>query len=169
MARLSRFGRIVRHLLAPPWSVHRAFPAATLVAIEAAIGESEISHRGEMRFAVEAGLDLLPVWHGETARERAVELFSDLRVWDTEENSGVLIYVQLVDRKVEILADRGINARVAQSEWDAICREMEQAFRGQRYEAGALAAVRRVGALLAAHFPARPDNPNELPNRPVLL
>ncbi len=169
MARMSRFGRLIRHLLAPPWSVGQAFPAATLSAIERAIGESERMHRGELRFAVEAGLDLLPVWHGETARERAVELFSDLRVWDTAENSGVLIYVQLVDRKVEILADRGISAGVAQAEWDAICRAVEQAFRQQRYEEGALAAVRRVGALLAAHFPARPDNPNELPNRPVLL
>lgn len=169
MARMSRFGRLIRHLAAPPWAVGRTFPAATLSAIEAAIGDSETAHRGELRFAVEAGLDLLPVWHGETARERAVELFSDLRVWDTAENSGVLIYVQLVDRKVEILADRGINACVAQAEWDAICREMEQAFREQRYEQGALAAIRRVGALLVTHFPARPENPNELPNRPVLL
>lgn len=169
MAKMSRFGRLMRHLLAPPRSVRSAFPVATLAAIEAAVGESETAHRGELRFAVEAGLDLLPVWHGESARERAVELFSDLRVWDTEENSGVLIYVQLVDRKVEILADRGISARVAQSEWEAICREVEQAFRKQRYEEGALAAVRRVGALLAAHFPAHTDNPNELPDRPVLL
>lgn len=169
MARMSRFGRLMRHLLAPPWSVGQAFPAATLAAIETAIGESERLHRGELRFAVEAGLDLLPVWHGETARERAVELFSDLRVWDTAENCGVLIYVQLIDRKVEILADRGISAGVAQAEWDAICREVEKAFRKQRYEEGALAAIRRVGALLATHFPARPDNPNELPDRPVLL
>lgn len=169
MARMSRFGRLIRHLVAPPWAVRRAFPAATLAAIESAIGDSETAHRGELRFAVEAGLDLLPVWHGETARERAVELFSDLRVWDTAENSGVLIYVQLVDRKVEILADRGINACVAQAEWGAICREMEQAFREQRYEQGALAAIRRVGVLLVTHFPARPDNPNELPNWPVLL
>lgn len=169
MARMSRVGRLVRHLLAPPWAVRRAFPAATLDAIEAAIGDSETRHRGELRFAVEAGLDFLPVWHGETARERAVEVFSDLRVWDTEENSGVLIYVQLVDRKVEILADRGISSRVAQAEWDAICREMEKAFRGQRYEQGALAAIRRVGALLATHFPARLLNPNELPDRPVRL
>lgn len=169
MATRSRLGRLLRHLAAPPWLVRRAFPSAALASIETAIRESERAHRGELRFAVEAGLDLLPVWHGESARQRAVELFSDLRVWDTEENSGVLIYVQLVDRKVEILADRGINARVAQPEWDAICREMEQAFRHGAFEAGAVAAIRRVEALLAAHFPARPDNPNELPDRPVLL
>lgn len=169
MAVASRFTRLLRHLAAPPWSVRRAFPVATLAEIEAAIGQSERAHRGEIRFAVEAGLDLLPVWHGESARERAIELFSELRVWDTEENSGVLIYVQLVDRKVEILADRGINARVAQPEWDAICRQMEQAFRRQRYREGVLTAIGRVGEMLATHFPARPDNPDELPNRPVLL
>lgn len=169
MAGMSRFRRLMRHLLAPPWTVRRTFPAATLAAIEAAIRESETAHRGELRFAVEAGLDLLPVWHGEKARERAIELFSDLRVWDTAENSGVLIYVQLVDRKVEILADRGVNARVPQGDWDAVCRQMERAFRSKRYEEGAVTAIRRVGALLAAHFPARPDNPNELPDRPILL
>lgn len=165
----SRFGRVLRHLAAPPWAVKRAFPARALAAIEAAIRESEQQHRAELRFAAEAGLDLIPVWQGESARQRAVEVFSDLRVWDTEENSGVLIYVQLVDRKVEILADRGISARVAQSEWDAICRDMEQAFRRGDFESGAIAAIQRVGGLLATHFPARPDNPNELPDRPVLL
>ncbi|TXG78343.1 MAG: hypothetical protein E6R11_04980 [Rhodocyclaceae bacterium] len=165
----SRLGRVLRHLAAPPWAVRRAFPHAALSAIEAAIRESERHHRAELRFAAEAGLDLMPVWQGETARQRAVEVFSDLRVWDTAENSGVLIYVQLVDRKVEILADRGINARVAQGEWEDICREMERAFRRGDFEAGAIAAIRRIGALLAAHFPSRPDNPNELPDRPVLL
>ena len=106
---------------------------------------------------------------GVTARGRAAELFGQLGVWDTAENSGVLIYVQLVDRKVEILADRGITARVAQREWDEICREMEKAFRRGDFEAGAIAAIRRIGGLLATHFPSRPDNPNELPDRPVLL
>ncbi len=164
-----RIGRLLRHLAAPPWAVKRAFPVRALAAIEAAIRESERQHRAELRFAAEAGLDLIPVWQGESARQRAVEVFSDLRVWDTEENSGVLIYVQLVDRRVEILADRGITARVAQREWDEICREMEKAFRRGDFEAGAIAAIRRIGGLLATHFPSRPDNPNELPDRPVLL
>ena len=163
------FLRIAKHLSFPAWRVGLAFPKATLKAIADEIARTEALHDGELRFVVVGGLDLARLWRGVSARQHAVEVFSQLRVWDTEHNSGVLIYVQLVDRKVEILADRGISAGVAQAEWDAICREVEQAFRKQRYEEGALSAVRRVGALLAAHFPARPDNPNELPNRPVLL
>ncbi|NBR29019.1 MAG: hypothetical protein EBT83_11515, partial [Betaproteobacteria bacterium] len=91
------------------------------------------------------------------------------RVWDTEHNSGVLIYVQLVDRRIEIVADRGIAARVAQPEWDAICRRMEAAFRERRFEAGALAAIAEITALLARHFPPQGDNPNELSDKPVIL
>jgi len=133
--------RIVKHLFAPHWVVARAFPRRTLTAIENAIRASERSHAGELRFAVEAGLHPLPVLRGQTARQRATEVFSDLRVWDTGHNSGVLIYVQLVDRRIEIVADRGINAKVPQPEWDAICRRMEAAFKESRYEGGALIAV----------------------------
>jgi uncharacterized membrane protein len=98
-----------------------------------------------------------------------VALFSQLRVWDTAENSGILIYVQLVDRRVEILADRGIAAKVEQGQWDAICRTMEEAFRHQAFRRGALDAVDAATRLLMLHFPARQDNPNELPDRPQLF
>lgn len=161
--------RLLKHLFAPHWIVGRAFPRSALAAIEAAIGRSEITHDGELRFAVEAGLHPLPLWRGQTPRQRAEEVFSALRVWDTEHNSGVLIYVQLVDRRIEIVADRGISARVAQAEWDAICRRMEEAFRAGRFEPGALDAILQITALLAQHFPPGGANPNELPDSPVVL
>lgn len=155
--------------MTPPWVVGRRFPAATLQTIEAAVAASEATHAGELRFAVEAALAPGPLLRGQSARERAVEVFSGLRVWDTEGNSGVLIYLLLADREVEIVADRGISARVPQAEWEAICRRMEERFRQGDFEAGALAAINEVSALLAAHFPAPARNPNELPDRPEVL
>jgi hypothetical protein len=161
--------RTFKHLFAPDWLVYRAFPRAALMRIEAAIKQSEAAHRGELRFAVEAGLDLLPVLRGLTPRQRALDVFSRLRAWDTEENSGVLIYVQLVDRDIEIAADRGISAKVGQAQWDAICHRMEEAFRARRFEAGVLEGIAEITTLLTTHFPARRENPDELPDRPVVL
>ena len=161
--------RILKHLIAPQWIVDRKFPAATMEAIEAAIRASERLHDGELRFAVEGGLNLWLLLHGRTPRARAIEIFSQLRVWDTENNSGVLIYVQVVDRRIEIVADRGINARVEQHEWDAIAHRMETAFREGRYAAGATEGLHEITALLARHFPPRGANPDELPNAPVML
>ena len=102
-------------------------------------------------------------------RDRALELFSALRVWDTEHNSGVLIYLQMVDHRIEIVADRGIARLVAQAQWDAICRRMETEFHAGRFEAGALSAIDEITRLLAAHFPAGESNPDELPDRPVVI
>ena len=161
--------RIIKHLLIPDWWAQRVFDGAALTHIEAAVTRSEQQHRGELRFAIEADLDPRAVLKGITPRQRAIEVFSQLRVWDTEENSGVLIYVQLIDRDIEIIADRGINARVAQAEWDAICTRMEAEFRAGRFEAGALAGIGEVTTLLTHHFPAREANSDELPDRPVVL
>ena len=161
--------RLAKHLIAPHWIVNRKFPRRTLDAIAAAIKTSEMTHDGELRFAVEAGLHPAPLWHGLTPRQRAQELFATLNVWDTAHNSGVLIYVQLVDRRIEIVADRGISAKVAQSEWDAICRRMEDAFKAGRFEEGAVGAIAEITALLARHFPPLGENPNELPDAPVVL
>ncbi len=163
------FMRILKHLLTPRWRIRVDYPARTLSAIESAIAASEKAHRGELRFAVEAGLPLYHLLSGQTARSRAAEVFSQLRVWDTEDNSGVLIYVQLVDRRVEILADRGIAARVPQAEWDAVCRRMEQAFARGEFEAGTLAAIEEIGTRLTRHFPSEGGGNNELPDRPVVL
>jgi hypothetical protein len=161
--------RTFKHLFAPDWLVYRAFPRAALKRIEAAIRQSEAAHRGELRFAVEAGLDPLPLLRGLTPRQRALDVFSRLRVWDTEENSGVLIYVQLVDRDIEIVADRGIRDKVEQAAWDAVCRRMEDAFQARQFEQGVLDGIREITALLGRHFPARGVNPNELPDKPVAL
>ena len=161
--------RILKHLFAPPWIVGRAFPRSALTAIEHGIHASEQTHDGELRFAVEAGLDLMPLLRGQPVRQRALELFSSLRVWDTENNSGVLIYVQLIDHRIEIVADRGIEAKVAQQQWEEICRRMEAAFRQNRFEQGVLEAIAEITALLARHFPPRETNSDELPNRPIVL
>jgi uncharacterized membrane protein len=159
--------RTLKHLFMPHWVALRAFPAPVLASIEQAVKSSERAHRGEIRFAIEAALHLHAL--RLSTRQRARQVFAELGVWDTEENSGVLIYVQLVDRRIEIVADRGIAARVAQAEWDGICRSMERAFKGQRFEAGALEAIQAVTAILARHFPAGAVNPNELPDKPAVL
>lgn len=161
--------RAVRHLFYPRRQLRRIFGASTLDHIEAAIRDSERTHRAELRFVVEGGLDIVPVWRGLTPRDRAVELFSQLRVWDTAENNGVLIYVQMVDRDIEIVADRGLSAAVPQREWDEVCRRMEDAFRAGAYEAGALDAIKAVSTLLSRHFPPAPHDTDELPNRPLII
>ncbi len=159
--------RFLRHLLIPDWIARRAFPGETLRRIGDAIAESEKRHRGEIRFALEAGL--APALVKLSTRARARQVFAQLGVWDTEENSGVLIYVQLVDRRIEVVADRGITLKVAQAEWDAVCRAMEHAFTQHQYGAGALTAIEAVTGILARHFPASGVNPNELPDRPAVI
>jgi hypothetical protein len=161
--------RIIKHLSATRRAVSRMFPAAAMKAIEDAIRESERSHDGELRFAVEGGLKLWLLLHERTPRARANEIFSRLRVWDTEHNSGVLIYVQAVDRHIEIIADRGINAKVEQREWEAIAGRMQTEFRAQRYQAGVIEGMREITVLLARHFPPTGANPDELPDAPVIL
>lgn len=162
--------RLLKHLLPPTWwLLRRAFPASTLAAIEAAVTAAERGHRGEIRFAVEASLGLPALLRGQSARERAVEVFAQLRVWDTAENNGVLIYVLLADHDVEIVADRGITARVSADEWTAICQEMEIRFHAGQYEAGAVAAIARVGALLKRHYPGADAAGDELPDRPGVV
>ena len=161
--------RIMRHLSSGRAAVRRALPPRALDAVERAIRETETRHDGQIRFAVEAALDLSPLLAGQAARERAIEVFSELRVWDTEHNNGVLIYLLLADRDVEIVADRGIHARLGTETWEAICREMEAAFRNGQFEAGALAGIHAVGEHLARHFPVRGDKSNEMPDRPVVL
>lgn len=161
--------RLIKHLLLPPWLARRTFSPAVMRRVEDAVRQSERLHRGELRVAVEAGLDLGPLLRNQSPRARACEVFAQLGVWDTADNSGVLLYINWADRDIEIVADRGISARVTQAQWEAICRVMEQAFREQRFEAGLLEGIGQITALLARHFPASADNPDELGNRPVLL
>ena len=163
--------RTLRHLLSTRGDLDRAFPPSALEAIERAIAASEQSHSGEIRFAIESSLDPLDALRGHAPRARALQLFGELGVWDTEHNNGVLVYVLLADRDVEIVADRGLNGRVSAAEWTAACSAMEAAFREGRHEAGALEGLQRIGALLAREFPvaAGSRNPNELANRPIVL
>lgn len=166
---MSKLRRIWRHLNIGTRAVRRAFPPATLNAIEQAIKLAEQAHRGEICFAVEDSLPYLALRRGLTPRERAIQKFGELRVWDTAHNSGVLIYVLLADRDVEIVADRGAGGgKVSQSEWEACCRVMERHFGKGDFHGGALAGIEAVAAVLARH-PSSGASGNELPDRPALL
>ena len=161
--------RIVRHLMMTPWRLRRTFPRATLEAIEREIAASRKVHVAEIRFVVEGALHGARLYRGQSPRERALEVFSLLRMWDTEHRNGVLIYLLLADRAVEIIADRGAHVRVGHEEWQSACRAMEHAFRAGRFESGAIAGIQAVTRYLAKHFPARAGDANELPNSPVIL
>jgi uncharacterized membrane protein len=160
--------RILKHLLTRQGRVDRAFPRSALDAIEQAIKASETVHAGEIRFVVEGALDGGPLFKGQSPRDRAIELFSQLRVWDTAHNNGLLIYLLLADRAVEIVADRGIDAKVGADDWRKVCQHMEAAFKQSNYEAGVVSGVQAVTQHLVRHFPAD-DRGNELPDKPVVL
>lgn len=161
--------RWLKHLFLYDLAVRRAFPRAALAEIERSIAAQEKRHRGELRFAVEGGLPVPLLLRGMSARERGIDVFARLRIWDTEDNAGVLIYLLLADRCVEIVADRGIHARVGAASWDAISGEMQRAFAEGRFEAGVILGIEAISDLLAEHFPPGEANQNELPDMPVVL
>jgi uncharacterized membrane protein len=161
--------RTLKHALTPAWLAHRAFKPADLAAITVAVTAAENSHRGELCIVAEGPLSIRRLLADQAVRMRAQELFGQFRVWDTREHCGILIYVQLVERRVEILADRGMAAKLSQPEWDVICREMETAFKAGAYRRGILDAIDRVTCLLALHFPARGKKTKKLPDRLVLI
>jgi TPM domain len=173
--------RLLRHLTTTRADVRRAFPPRALDAIEAAIKASEARHVGQIRFAIEGGLDGRPLWCGQTARQRAIELFAQLHVWDTERNNGLLVYLLLADRAVEIVVDRGLHGQVPTGEWTTVCERMRASFEKGDFEQGAISGIRAVTQHLAAHFPttlptsATQPTPlggfavNELPDRPITL
>ena len=161
--------RIGKHLLAHRWRERRIFPPIVLAAIEAAIKAGEATHSGQVRFVVEGALDGAPLFRNQPARERALDVFSQLRIWDTAHNNGVLIYLLLADRDVEIVADRGINAKVGAEGWEKICREMETQFRAGNFEGGVIRGIEAVSRELATHFPVQGPGPNELPDAPVVM
>jgi uncharacterized membrane protein len=160
--------RLIPHLFAE-YAMRRHFPARTLDAIQQAIAEGESRHDGQVCFAIEASLRLRSLMRGMTPRERAQEAFAHLRVWDTHNNSGVLIYVLLADHAIEIVADRGIAAKIDDSQWKSICIQMQTRFSAGEFESGAIDGVNAVSNLLAQHFPPVAGHSNELPDRPVLL
>ncbi len=160
--------RLFKHAFYWPGTARRLFPKTLRQQIETTIGASEACHRGEIRIVIQHALDLRDVVKNVTPRQQAERLFGELRIWDTQDNSGILIYILLADHAIEIVADRGITQRIAQAEWDQICAQMLQAFRQQHYAEGVLAALNGCTALLTTHYPASPGNPNELPDAPIL-
>jgi uncharacterized membrane protein len=176
---VKRIVRFFKHLFSHPWQVKRRFSAQSLQQIEAATTASEVKHTGEIRFVVEAGLHPYEIISKKSPRTRAIELFSLLNIWDTEQNNGVLIYLLLADRDVEIVADRGIDKQVGYDRWDAICHEMEMMFRRGEFEAGVLQGIDAVSAELEKHFSIESiqnkrkktiqRKRNELSDKPLIL
>ncbi|MBL0423284.1 TPM domain-containing protein [Ramlibacter sp. AW1] len=170
MSLWQKLWRLLRHRWLDDASLRRAFPAEVLDRLESRVRASERRHRGEIRLYVEAGLPNSYIWRGATPRERALSMFGKLRVWDTEENNGVLIYLLLAEHAIEIVADRGVAREVAEGRWHEVVGHMRDAFRARRFEDGLTLALEEVSALLVEHFPASPGagRTNELPDAPVL-
>lgn len=164
-----RAKRIGKHLLQHRRRVKKIFPPDVLSRIEAAIKAGEATHSGQVCFVVEGALDGRGLLRNQSARERAVDIFSLSRVWDTEHNNGVLIYLLIADRDLEIVADRGIDAKVGTAGWEAICRRIEPEFRSGNFESGVINGIKAVSRELATHFPPRGPHRNELPDEPVAI
>lgn len=163
------FRRVCRHLFISPLALKKRFPKAVMQHIEQAIADSEQAHLGEIRFAVELNLPLLDILRKKSGQQRAVEVFSQLRVWDTEQNNGVLIYLLLADHDFEILADRGIHRHIGAQGWAHISHAMEVLFKQGQFEAGVLHGITQISILLTEQYPATTNNQNELPNAPVII
>jgi len=165
-----RLRRIFRHRWLDESDTRRAVPPGLVEQLARRVAASEARHSGEVRIYVEAGLPLSYLWRDASPRERAVAIFGKLRVWDTEQNNGVLIYLLLAEHAIEIVADRGLSRHVPQAEWQRIVAHMGSAFREGRFEDGLTQALEEVSALLVQHFPraAGSADVNELPDEPVL-
>jgi uncharacterized membrane protein len=166
----SHWSRMLKHRWLDEADTRRALPREALHRLADHVAGSELRHTGEIRIYVEAGLPLSYLWRNASPRERAIAMFGKLGVWDTEQNNGVLIYLLLADRAIEVVADRGLSRHVPPEQWRQITQGMAQAFAAGRYEDGLKQAIDAVGAELARHFPATPGaaNANELPDEPVL-
>ena len=172
----ARLKRLLRHRWRDERTAERAIPPDMVDRLMQRVAASERRHTGQIRICVEAGLPGSYLWRAASARERAVTLFGKLRVWDTEHNNGVLIYLLLADQAIEIVADRALARQVDAQHWQQMLGRMQQAFAARRYEDGLTQALAEVSALLVAHFPASsaegsepaPDHTNTLPDRPVL-
>ena len=167
---MNKLLRIFKHRWFDERDTRRALQPEVVERLQQRVAASERQHSGEIRICVEAGLPLSYLWRGLAARDRAITLFGKLRVWDTEYNNGVLIYLLLAEHAIEIVADRGLNAHVNPTQWQAIVDTMREAFRAGRHERGLQAAIDAVDALLRRHFALAPGqaNPNELPDAPQL-
>lgn len=162
--------RLWRNLVYPAWRTRRLFPARALEQLQTAICQSEQGHRGEIRLVIEGSLSIRQLWQDLSPRQRALQLFAEYGVWDTDANTGVLIYLLLAERRLEIIADRGINARVDQAQWDGVRDGMRDLLGRGHYGPALQHGLLAITRLLDQHFPADSShNPDELPNQPVLL
>nr|WP_217343999.1 TPM domain-containing protein [Noviherbaspirillum sp. L7-7A]MBV0878097.1 TPM domain-containing protein [Noviherbaspirillum sp. L7-7A] len=166
---MNKLERFWRHLVTTRASGQRAFPRKVLDEIQKTIAQGESLHRAEVRMIIEPSLPLGDILDGMHPRARARELFSDYRLWDTEENSGVLIYLDLADHQVEIVADRGVGRLVQAGEWQAICDTMIRELQRGAYRDGAIAALEQLNALLQMKLPANGQRPNQLSDKPIIL
>jgi uncharacterized membrane protein len=166
-----KLGRVLKHRWLDERDARRALGDGALDRIQARVSQSELRHSGEIRVCVEAGLPLSYLWRDAQARERAVTLFGKLRVWDTERNNGVLIYLLLAEHRIEIVADRGLNQRVSEAQWRELLAGMAAAFKAGQFEAGLMQAIDEVDRLLMRHFALGEGevNPNELPDAPIVM
>jgi uncharacterized membrane protein len=164
-----RLSRALRHWRTSAADGRRAFPPESLAAIGGAITEGERSHRGELRVIVEASMPFEAIWADVSNRQRALALFAEHGVWDTEDNCGVLIYVNLAERKVDIVADRNVNRKIDAATWLAVCRTMTDGFARGQFHDSTLAAVAQVNELLRQHFPSNGSRSNELPDAPFMM
>jgi len=164
-----RCGRTLKHLRSTPAAARKAFPEATLKAIETAIADGETVHNAEIRLIVEAALTPGMAYSGVSNRQRARELFAQYGVWDTEDNCGVLIYINLASHQVDIVADRNVGRRVSPEEWQAVCRTMTTGFASGNFHDSTLQALQQLNTLLQSHFPSTGPRSNQLPNEAILL
>lgn len=164
-----RCGRAIKHWRSTPATARQAFPQATLQAIESAIADGEQIHHAEVRFIVEAGLTPAMAYQGVSNRQRARELFAQYGIWDTEDNVGVLIYINLAEHQVDIVADRNVGRRITPEQWQAVCRTMTAGFCTGNFHDSTLQALHQLNGLLQNHFPASGAPRNQLPNDPILL
>jgi uncharacterized membrane protein len=161
--------RIGKHLVEHRWRARRTFPPQVLALIERAIKAGETTHSGQVRFVVEGALDGAALFRDQSPRDRALDIFSQLRIWDTAHNNGVLIYLLLADRDVEIIADRGIDEKIGAAGWEKICADMETEFKRSNFAGGVIKGIAAVSQQLAAYFPKHGAGPNELPDAPVVI
>lgn len=166
---MNKFSRALRHLLSTRYSGRKAFPCATLTAIQQAITAGESVHRAEIRLIVEPSLELSAVLAGIGSRDRAHELFAQYGIWDTEENCGILIYIDLADHQVEIVADRGIARLIPAHHWQAVCKTMTTGFARGEYHDSVIAGIRQLNTVLHDYFPEGEAQSNQLSNQPILL
>ena len=166
MISISRF---LRHLFSNNQKTRKHFPASSMKRIEDAIALSERHHNGQIRFIVETSLAPLALYHSQSVRERALEIFSLFRIWDTANNNGVLLYLLIADHVFEIIADRNIHAKAGQIYWDQVCNDMEKLLKNDQFEDGILLGIERISNVLKEHFPESVITPNELPDQPLII